>query len=54
MNVTMSPDTAGDQLLVPNIVRAIGQALIITPLSGHRDRRRSRRAKRPPPLVSPT
>lgn len=33
MNLTLSPDTAGDQLLIPNIVRAIGQALIITPLS---------------------
>ncbi len=33
MNVTLSPDTAGDQLLIPNTVRAIGQALIITPLS---------------------
>jgi DHA2 family multidrug resistance protein len=33
MNVTLSPDTAGDQLLIPNAVRAIGQALIITPLS---------------------
>jgi DHA2 family multidrug resistance protein len=33
MNVTLSPDTAGDQLLIPNIVRAIGQALILTPIS---------------------
>jgi MFS transporter, DHA2 family, multidrug resistance protein len=33
MNLTLSPDTAGDQLLLPNIVRAVGQALIITPLS---------------------
>jgi MFS transporter, DHA2 family, multidrug resistance protein len=33
MNVTLSPDTAGDQLFVPNIVRAVGQALILTPLS---------------------
>src|SRR5262245_38606432 len=33
MNLTLSPDTAGDQLLVPNIVRAVGQALILTPLS---------------------
>jgi len=33
MNLTLSPDTAGDQLLLPNIVRAIGQALILTPLS---------------------
>jgi DHA2 family multidrug resistance protein len=33
MNVEMSPDYAGDQLWVPNIVRAIGQALVLTPLS---------------------
>ena len=33
MNITLSPDTAGDQLMIPNIVRAIGQALILTPLS---------------------
>src|SRR5262249_9855175 len=33
MNLPLSPDTAGDQLLVPNIVRAVGQALILTPLS---------------------
>jgi DHA2 family multidrug resistance protein len=33
MNITLSPDTAGDQFLAPNIVRAIGQALIITPVS---------------------
>ena len=33
MNLTLSPDTAGDQLLIPNIVRAVGQALILTPLS---------------------
>src|SRR5262249_23839456 len=33
MNLTLSPDTAGDQLLIPNIVRTIGQALILTPLS---------------------
>jgi DHA2 family multidrug resistance protein len=33
MNLTLSPDTAGDQLLVPNVVRAVGQALILTPLS---------------------
>src|ERR1700693_3396900 len=30
MNLWLSPDTAGDQLLIPNIVRAIGQALILT------------------------
>jgi DHA2 family multidrug resistance protein len=34
MNAYMSPDYAGDQLWVPNIVRAIGQAAVMTPLSG--------------------
>ena len=33
MNVTLSIDSAGDQFLIPNIVRAIGQALVITPIS---------------------
>jgi MFS transporter, DHA2 family, multidrug resistance protein len=33
LNLTLSPDTAGDQLVIPNIVRAVGQALILTPLS---------------------
>jgi MFS transporter, DHA2 family, multidrug resistance protein len=33
MNAHMSPDYSGDQLWVPNIVRAIGQAIILTPLS---------------------
>jgi MFS transporter, DHA2 family, multidrug resistance protein len=33
MNLWLSPDTAGDQLLIPNVVRAVGQALILTPLS---------------------
>jgi DHA2 family multidrug resistance protein len=33
MNVTLSYDNAGDQFFLPNIVRAIGQALIITPIS---------------------
>jgi len=33
MNTTLSLDTSGDQFLLPNIVRAIGQALIITPVS---------------------
>ncbi|MEA2883573.1 MAG: transporter, family, multidrug resistance protein [Bradyrhizobium sp.] len=33
MNTAMSPDYAGDQLLIPNIVRAIGQALMLAPLS---------------------
>jgi DHA2 family multidrug resistance protein len=31
--ITMSADTAADQLLLPNVVRAIGQALVMTPLS---------------------
>ena len=33
MNTTMSPDYAGDQLWIPNIVRAIGQAMVLTPLT---------------------
>ena len=33
MNVAMSPDYAADQLLWPNIVRAVGQALVFAPLS---------------------
>jgi MFS transporter, DHA2 family, multidrug resistance protein len=33
MNITLSPDVAGDQLMLPNIVRAIGQALMLTPIS---------------------
>ena len=33
MNVMLSVDSAGDQLFVPNIVRAIGQALVLTPVS---------------------
>ncbi len=33
MNVDMSLDYSGDQFFVPNIVRAIGQALILTPLT---------------------
>ncbi len=32
MNAGMTPDYAGEQLLWPNIVRAIGQALAFTPL----------------------
>jgi MFS transporter, DHA2 family, multidrug resistance protein len=32
MNTHLSLDVAGDQFLLPNIVRAIGQALIITPV----------------------
>jgi DHA2 family multidrug resistance protein len=33
MNTAMSPDYAGDQLFIPNIVRAIGQAMVLTPLT---------------------
>jgi MFS transporter, DHA2 family, multidrug resistance protein len=33
LNLVISPDYAADQLLVPNVVRAIGQALVLTPLS---------------------
>ena len=33
MNTTLSFDNGGDQFFLPNIVRAIGQALIITPVS---------------------
>jgi DHA2 family multidrug resistance protein len=33
MNMTLSPDTAGDQFWIPNIVRAVGQALALTPIS---------------------
>ncbi len=33
MNVWMSADTAADQLLWPNVVRAVGQALVLAPLA---------------------
>lgn len=33
MNMHMSPDTAGDQFFVPNIVRAVGQAFAMAPLT---------------------
>jgi MFS transporter, DHA2 family, multidrug resistance protein len=33
MNINMSLDYSGDQFWLPNIVRAVGQALIITPLT---------------------
>ena len=33
MNIYMSPDVAADQLLLPNIVRAIGQAMVLAPLA---------------------
>jgi MFS transporter, DHA2 family, multidrug resistance protein len=33
MNAYMSPDYAGDQLRPPNIVRSVGQAVVLTPLA---------------------
>ncbi|MBY5398903.1 DHA2 family efflux MFS transporter permease subunit [Rhizobium leguminosarum] len=33
MNITLSANNAGDQFLIPNIVRAIGQALVLTPIT---------------------
>ena len=33
MNTTMSVDYAGDQLWIPNIIRAIGQAMVLTPVT---------------------
>jgi DHA2 family multidrug resistance protein len=33
MNIRLSYDDSGDQFLIPNIVRAVGQALVITPLT---------------------
>ncbi|HUO55463.1 MAG TPA: DHA2 family efflux MFS transporter permease subunit [Rhodoblastus sp.] len=33
MNVTLSLDSSGDQFLAPDIVRALGQALVLTPVS---------------------
>ncbi|CAH2601830.1 DHA2 family efflux MFS transporter permease subunit [Rhodovastum atsumiense] len=33
LNTGLSPDYAGPQLLVPNIIRAVGQALVMTPLT---------------------
>jgi DHA2 family multidrug resistance protein len=33
MNIGISTDVAGDQFIVPNIVRAVGQALALTPLT---------------------
>ena len=33
MNINLSLDSAGDQFFIPNIVRAIGQALVLTPIS---------------------
>jgi len=33
LNVRLNPLIAGDQLLLPNLVRALGQALVLTPLA---------------------
>ncbi|WP_413988406.1 DHA2 family efflux MFS transporter permease subunit [Labrys okinawensis] len=33
MNVAISADYSGDQFFVPNMVRAVGQAMVITPLT---------------------
>jgi DHA2 family multidrug resistance protein len=33
MNLSLSLDVSGDQFLIPDIVRAIGQAFVITPMS---------------------
>src|SRR6202162_1333162 len=33
MDMHLSPDFAGDQLWIPNIVRAVGQAIVLSPLS---------------------
>ena len=33
MNIYMTNDYAADQLLWPNVVRAVGQALVFAPLS---------------------
>ncbi len=33
LNLAITPDYAGDQLFIPNLVRAFGQALVLTPLS---------------------
>jgi MFS transporter, DHA2 family, multidrug resistance protein len=33
MNLAITPDYAGDQFFVPNLVRALGQSVVLTPLS---------------------
>lgn len=33
MNIQLSLDNSGDQFFLPNVVRAIGQALVLTPIS---------------------
>ena len=49
MNITLSADSAGDQLFIPNIVRAIGQALCSRRSARSRPQafRRTRRAPLP-------
>ena len=34
MNISLSADSAADQLFWPNVIRALGQALVFAPLSG--------------------
>jgi len=53
MDITLSFDTAGDQFLIPDIVRAIGQALVLTPISTSPPPA-SRRATPARPPASPT
>ncbi len=53
MNMTMSLNYSGDQLFIPNIVRAIGQASMLAPLTCDHARRASpRRTPRRPPASS--
>lgn len=33
MNIQLSLDNSGDQFFLPNVVRAVGQALVLTPIS---------------------
>ena len=33
LNISINQNYSGDQLLIPNLVRAVGQALVLTPLS---------------------
>ena len=53
MNITMSLDYSGDQFFIPNVVRAVGQALTLAPLARSASAA-SRRRMRPPPPASPT
>jgi DHA2 family multidrug resistance protein len=34
MNLWLSRDTAADQLLIPNVIRALGMSVVLAPLSG--------------------